>query len=783
MEQSKNKKTMLTIIGVAILVIGLIGVTYAFFNYTRTGTRNIIKTGRIYFNSEQDTSINLTNMFPIDVSSGIPNDNTKVGTITINVVGDTTYDEGIEYLVSAVNVNNSVGNKTLPISIDVSVTNNSTNDPATTLGTSDDSYYTNRGGNSSIYKVLANETINTNDQLLVGYITKGATGIDGNIVIKAYLDKSKIAITDTYDGEESDNMGTTNEWVNDRVVFTTQEWNSLQENGVSFQIKVEANEGVWVNEIRTLYGIMRNASVMDNVASTYVSASTGIDFGAVSSDTNGKGVYERAGTENDEYPVYYYRGAVEDNNVLFANKCWKVVRTTDTGGVKLIYNGEYKEITKVINYGREYYSNDMTNAGAQFVFDSSNNEWHATGSIDTTFSISVPGTYILNYTAPTNGPFSLKKNDVLISSSNGTTSVTLENVVESDVFNISYYPMANGSQDTYFSLFKEGPIIVGMGCNDTGENANISVEVDGIQKNTFLFNNHENISDDSPARLGYMYGTIYEWTRLAATSGAYYGTSFEYGDFNHNGTSEYRLLSGTTSTTLDATHHYSCDLTDENGTCTEIRYYYSKGGSISLTGGDGIEEALAKMQTNTNDSNAKKIIDTWYENNINNYTNKLEDTIWCNDRSIVDLGGWNPNGGDLTKNFIFATRQRSNYALNESSIKNQPSLICANRNDSFTVSSSNGNGALTYPVAMLTVDEMVFAGGVANIVSTFYLNNRSKYWSMSPFTSSFPNWFEIDNSLIQFSDSSVGIRPSVSLKPGTLVASGTGTVLDPYVIE
>ena len=80
-------------------------------------------------------------------------------------------------------------------------------------------------------------------------------------------------------------------------------------------------------------------AVMDNIASTYVTNSTGIKFSAISSDTNGKGLYILSGTENNAYPIYYYRGAVTNNNVLFANFCWKIVRTTDTGGVKLIYNG------------------------------------------------------------------------------------------------------------------------------------------------------------------------------------------------------------------------------------------------------------------------------------------------------------------------------------------------------------------------------------------------------------------------------------------------------------
>ena len=343
-ENPQNKKVMLSIIGVAILVVLLVGITYAFFNYTRTGTQNIIKTGRIYFNSEQGTAMNLDNLFPIDTTeNGIMNDATKVGTVTINIVGDTTYENGVEYLVSAVNVQNTVGSgqnaKSLPISIDVSVANNTNNDPVTNLGTASENYYSDRGHSTSYYKVLATDVIENNEQLLVGYITPGSKGVNGNIVIKAYIDKEKVAISDTYDpddyyytlnknmtneemsacveyfeelhsnnvepywswyieythpenndgpmafcqnvqdyyhtsfetilskesssnftqeqleyllneniiiGHNGDSNGTTTDWVNERTVFTTTEWNSLQQNGVSFQVKVEANEGIWV---------------------------------------------------------------------------------------------------------------------------------------------------------------------------------------------------------------------------------------------------------------------------------------------------------------------------------------------------------------------------------------------------------------------------------------------------------------------------------------------------------------------------------------------------------
>ena len=304
-----SRKILLTTVGIAILIIGLVGVTYAFFNYTRTGSTNIIRTGRIAFNSTQGTAITLNNLFPIDPSNtNEMNDATKVGTLVVNITGDTEYTGGIEYLVTAVNVQNSVGTKQLPISIDVSVGSNNGNNPVTTLGTASEDYFTDRGSTTSYYKVLSSDVISNNQKLLVGYIAPGATGVDGNIIIKAYIDKNEIAITDTYHEsfasvftkvitknfststceatlsgvnnastycatasalqdaidnsltvpqvrllinagmvEEYEDL-TSYSWVDGRVVLTTNEWNSLQTNGVSFQIRVEANEDTWVDE-------------------------------------------------------------------------------------------------------------------------------------------------------------------------------------------------------------------------------------------------------------------------------------------------------------------------------------------------------------------------------------------------------------------------------------------------------------------------------------------------------------------------------------------------------
>ncbi len=84
-----------------------------------------------------------------------------------------------------------------------------------------------------------------------------------------------------------------------------------------------------------------NVSYADNVSSPYVTANTGINFTNISSDTNGKGLYYTIDTSKTEdgKRVYYYRGAVTNNYVIFGGFCWKIIRTNEDGSVKLFYWG------------------------------------------------------------------------------------------------------------------------------------------------------------------------------------------------------------------------------------------------------------------------------------------------------------------------------------------------------------------------------------------------------------------------------------------------------------
>ena len=235
----KKKSLIVTL----LLVVGLfsitIGVTFAFFNYTRTGTENTLSVGRINFNHTQDGKIELSNIFPTS-SSNL--NNTNSDTVTINITGDTTYSGGIEYKVTLEDVNNTINGKEIPISFNVTASN---------LGTKSNDYWNQRGSTTNVYNLEETGEVEDGKYVLVGYIKPDASGVNGSIDITAYVDTDKIAISDTVSKIVNNEFvygETTGEWLDGRIAITTDEWNSFSSSPLSFKVRVEANEGIWVEE-------------------------------------------------------------------------------------------------------------------------------------------------------------------------------------------------------------------------------------------------------------------------------------------------------------------------------------------------------------------------------------------------------------------------------------------------------------------------------------------------------------------------------------------------------
>ena len=472
-------------------------------------------------------------------------------------------------------------------------------------------------------------------------------------------------------------------------------------------------------EDTSLYGIVKKKY---NNGDEFVKLYNGADYGDTTNYTNN---------------IYYYTGNVENNNVLFANYCWKIVRTTDTGGVKIVYNGTLKD-----------------------------------GSCNNTGTDSQIGTSRFNSDtiSPVYVGYMYNENKVY----------TYSGKV---IINSTYF----GGQKAYGdgATYASNKYTLTNAATLTVSSSNISTLVGKYTCNS-------SSTTGTCSSLWYIVGysgTIAYFYKLSG--GTTDGTTLANQDyvfgksFTYNGT--YTLTDTVTlnSDTFIAnksnvnTHHYTC-LTNGNS-CTSIYYvYYISNGTpyyITLTGGKAVSDALNEMlyadDVNKNDSTIKAYIDRWYEEKIKDkYDDKLEDTVFCNDRSISSLNGWNPDGGSTSAYLQFKNSSTSNK-----------SLVCENKKDRFTVSTSNGNGKLTYPIGLLTVPELSLAG----YGSSHYFNNGQKVWLGSP------NYFDSRNASVREVDSggwnynlvdnTMGVRPSVSIKPGTTISSGDGSYTKPFVIN
>ena len=100
---NSSKQVLISILGVAILVVAVVGISFAAFSYSKTGTvANTITTGTITMSySEPENGINLTNALPITDTAGKAlsgDNNTFDFTVTATIAGTTT----INYAITAV---------------------------------------------------------------------------------------------------------------------------------------------------------------------------------------------------------------------------------------------------------------------------------------------------------------------------------------------------------------------------------------------------------------------------------------------------------------------------------------------------------------------------------------------------------------------------------------------------------------------------------------------------------------------------------------------------------
>ncbi len=338
--------------------------------------------------------------------------------------------------------------------------------------------------------------------------------------------------------------------------------------------------------------------------------------------------------------IYYYYKTKVYNNIIFGDFCWQIIRTTDTGGIKLIYNG-----------------------------------------------------------IPSNGK-----------------------------------------------------------CNNHGS---------AIGSSSF------NPASDSPAYVGYMYNPNMVYSISSPCSITKGDTLYARNVSYENGL--YTLVDPfLIDNNASVIRYYTCG--NATGVCDSVTYYTFVSGTYPyyctvFSNGKTREEALDDMinrdNTNLVDSTIKNYIDTWYQDNLIGYSSYLEDTIFCNDRSVSEYGTWNgESSGQLQfKNKVYSV------------IKD---LSCSRELDQFSV--ANNKAKLSYPIGLMTAPEMNLMAD-----SSSALSPDDQYWLLSPSVFNYASqvMYVSSSGYVNPGPTTIGyngVRPVVSLKPGTKYSSGDGSRNNPYVI-
>ena len=193
---------------------------------------------------------------------------------------------------------------------------------------------------------------------------------------------------------------------------------------------------------------------------------------------------------------------------------------------------------------------------------------------------------------------------------------------------------------------------------------------------------------------------------------------------------------------------------------------------------------------NSTDSSIKIAIDTWYENNLKtDYGKYLSTTaIYCNDRI-------------LASGQTYSTTNRFYYASYERLVTNKtPTYNCTNNKDAF--SGNNNEAKLTYPIGLMTADEIAYAGEkyIADLTAPYawyYTNANGESiiggadsWFLSPYgwngSIAFDWYWRGSYNPGSLSDrviTSFSVRPAVSLKSCIKYSTGNGSAGTPYTIE
>ncbi len=218
---------------------------------------------------------------------------------------------------------------------------------------------------------------------------------------------------------------------------------------------------------------------------------------------------------------------------------------------------------------------------------------------------------------------------------------------------------------------------------------------------------------------------------------------------------------------------------------------------------------------NTNKSTIMNELETWYaKTTLGTLSSKIDvNTGFCNDRGLADedhgsyLG---PTGGYNQVQTAYAGYHRTFASKSTSwdTTSQRPTLKCSNTTrDLFTGPNATaggtdgkngkieGNDKLTNPVGLITMDEVIYAGGFGGQNNyNYWLHTGQGYWTMSPCYASSSGtavmFYVTANGYLNYTSvdyTGTGVRPVINLKADTHFTfeseDAKGTISNPYIVS
>ncbi len=320
----KKKELMITLITLTSIILIVVGVTYAFFNYVKEGTTdNSISTGTITFlYTEIDQvgrGIQLADAFPISDSVGQQQMGEKE-VFNFKITSNTTPKTNIPYEITArKNENSTLDESEVKLYL-TEVTGNI--EKEVLLNNYDKLPQTNKVSSSKY----------TEKTIYEGEVPENSVDYEQDFRLRMWIDEN----TDfsqkedgTYPNNEKTFIITVNVYANGKVITEEESQN-------------KKTITIFNKEFDVIPGEPSLEEISDSTDEAYLE------------QVAASGIYESTST-NDNRPTYYFRGQVENNYVQFAGYLWRVVRVNEDGTIRIVMDRGIKN-NEQMSYRNRYFT-------------------------------------------------------------------------------------------------------------------------------------------------------------------------------------------------------------------------------------------------------------------------------------------------------------------------------------------------------------------------------------------------------------------------------------------